>query len=132
MAISCCVAMCCAAAENPRGDYVLLPKDGGGNYSRAYRTGRADAKRDIRNNYFAIETYGRECVWDEDYAKIVLRRYRIHIKPVAGCIVDEDILGHAKGYNEISEPEIDRRFGKSALVNARVEAASHWEGNHRQ
>jgi hypothetical protein len=127
-----CLALCGAAAEPPRGDYVLLPKEGGGNLAKAYRAGRADAQRDLRRNYFAVEIYGREPVYAEEYSKHAERRYGIHVKRVAGCIVDEDILGHAKGYNEISEPEIHRRFGKDVLLKAEAEVASHWEGNHRK
>lgn len=96
-------------------------------FKAAYRAGRADAQRDIRRNYLAVEEYGREAVWDEEYGKIAQRRFGVHVKRVAGCLVDDQILGHAKGYNEISEPEIKRRFGRDVLVDARVAASERWE-----
>src|SRR5205823_3452542 len=107
--------------------YVLLSKEGGGNYNRAYRAGRADAQRDIRRNYFAVEIFGRQPVFEEEYANLAQKRYGIHVKGVAGCIVDENILGHAKGYNEISEPAIDRRFGKGVLLKTEDEVHRRWE-----
>jgi hypothetical protein len=96
-------------------------------FRAAYRAGRADAQHDIARNYLAVEEYGREAVWEEDYGKIAERRFGVHVKRVAGCIVDDQILGHAKGYNEISEPAIKRRFGRDVLVDARVEASDKWE-----
>jgi hypothetical protein len=36
-------------------------------------------------------------------------------------MVDEKILGHAAGYNKVSEAEIDRRFGLSRVEAAREE-----------
>ena len=53
---------------------------------------------------------------------------RIHVKHVAGCIVMPRVAGHAKGYNDVLEPEIRRRFG-DALERAAREAETRWDRN---
>ena len=92
-------------------------------FKAAYRAGRAEAQRDISRNYLAVEEYGKVSGWDADYAKIAEKRFGVHVKRVAGCIILDQILGHAKGYNEISEPEIKRRFGRDVLMEARIAAS---------
>ena len=47
---------------------------------------------------------------------------QIEVRRVAGCVVDEKILGHAAGYNEISEREIERRVGRFRVDAAREES----------
>jgi len=128
----CSVSLCCAS-EPQAGTYVVLPTDRPHlSYDAAYRAGRADAQRDIARGYFAVEEFGRLPVWQADYAKIAERRFGLHIKTVAGCIVDEGTVGHAKGYNEISEPAIVRRFGRDVRVDARITASEKWEKTRHQ
>ena len=38
--------------------------------------------------------------------------YGIETRIVAGCVVNKKIIGHSKGYNEVSHLGIERRFGK--------------------
>src|SRR5258708_1219633 len=103
----------CSATQPQPGTYVTLPNERPHlDFNAAYRAGRADATRDVARGYFAVEEFGRTVVWQDDYAKIAKQRFGVHVKTVAGCIVDEEIVGHAKGYNEISEPAIKRKFGR--------------------
>lgn len=132
--VFCSVALCSAAEPDP-GTYVLLPNERPHlDFNAAYRAGRADATRDVARGYFAAEEFGRTAsvAWQGDYAKIAEQRFGIHVKTVAGCIVDEQIVGHAKGYNEISEPAIKRKFGRDVLVDARVAASTKWERNRHR
>ena len=127
VAFLCRASLCCATEPQP-GTYVILPKDHPRlDFESAYRTGRADATRDVGRGYLAVEEFGRMVVWQDDYAKIAKQRFGVHVKTVAGCIVDEEIVGHAKGYNEISEAAIKRKFGRDVLVDARVAASERWE-----
>ena len=104
----------------------LYSGDTDGQYKAGYTAGRAEARRDLRRNYLAVERYGREVVYSSDEDRILLRRFRIHVKHVAGCIVMPRVAGHAKGYNDVSEPEIRRRFG-DAMERAAQEAQTRWE-----
>lgn len=101
-------------------------------FKAAYRAGRADAQRDIARNYLAVEESGRGAAWTEDYVNLALRQFGIHVKRVAGCLVDDTILGHAQGYNEISMPEIKRRFGRDVLVEAQIAASEKWEKSRQK
>lgn len=90
---------------------------------KAYEAGRADAEKDIRANILAIERFGLPAVWDREYSQILKEKYHVQVRPVAGCVVNADIIGHAKGYNEVSRPEIERRFGADVFEKAQKEAA---------
>jgi hypothetical protein len=112
------VAFSCAADP--------LPEETRPAFIAAYNAGRADAARDVQRDYLAVEEYGKPPAWSGDYARIAEERFGIHVKVVAGCIVDDNILGHARGYNEVSRLEIERRFGRDVLAEARVAASERW------
>ncbi|MEY2483420.1 MAG: hypothetical protein QOK24_1948, partial [Verrucomicrobiota bacterium] len=89
-------------------------------YFSAYRAGRFQAQKDRAAGILAIEEFG----FGAGMATEILReRYQIEVRAVAGCLVNEKILGHAAGYNAVSEPEIDRRVGRKRVAEAREEAA---------
>lgn len=78
----------------------------------AYVRGRADAHRDIRDGQIALEVSG---LGAGGIAKPLKDRYGIDTRVVAGCVVDDTILGHERGYNVVSAAEIRRRFGVDIL-----------------
>lgn len=61
-----------------------------------------------------------------EYYQIVHQRYQIELH-IYGDLVSEKIIGHVKGYNEITDPEIKRRFGSDVLSAASDEAFKHWK-----
>ena len=89
-------------------------------YFNAYRTGRADAEKDVAAGTLAIEEYGFGAGYGP-YVELLCERYQIEIRPVAACIVNERILGHAAGYNKVSEREIDQRVGSDRVRATREE-----------
>jgi hypothetical protein len=74
--------------------------------------GRADAHRDIRDGQLALEVSGFGA---GSMAKPLKDRYGIDTRVVAGCVVDDTILGHERGYNLVSGAEIKRRLGVDIL-----------------
>lgn len=90
-------------------------------YYRAYRAGEAQARKDIATGILVIEESGFGAGGGPEVQRILRERYHIEVKAVAGCIVDEGIVGHEAGYNGVSEPEIDRRFGRDRVEEARAE-----------
>jgi len=80
----------------------------------AYLRGRADARRDIRDGQLAIEVsgFGAGATGIEQKLK---DRYGVETRAVAGCIVDDQILGHQWGYNVVAGAEIARRSGVDIL-----------------
>jgi hypothetical protein len=83
-------------------------------YTAAYTSGRAEAKSDVKAGKPAVEVFGLGAAGG--HRVVLLReRYGIEIRPTAGCLVNDRILGHAAGYNAISKPEIARRFGPGVI-----------------
>ncbi len=93
-------------------------------YYSAYFAGRAEAEKDIAIGVLAFESsgFGAGGPW----VKILRERYNIEDRIVAGCIVNERIMGHETGYNSLSLPEIERRFGKGRIEAAQEEGAKLW------
>ena len=89
-------------------------------YYRAYREGQAAARKDIAAGILAIEESGFGA-GSGPGVEILRERYQIEVRPLAGCIVNETIIGHEDGYNSIAGPEIDRRVGRDKVEAAREE-----------
>jgi hypothetical protein len=72
---------------------------------------RAEAERDIKHGILATESAGLMAEWSDEYVRLLKQRYHIEERSAAGCVVNEKIDGHLRGYNEVSDAEITRRFG---------------------
>jgi len=83
-------------------------------YFAAYWHGRADAKKDVQNGHLAVEVYGGPGFLVPLFHELK-ERYGVEARPVAACVVDDQILGHAAGYNRISAAEVKRRFGVNII-----------------
>ena len=119
-------------AEEDSSDTAVAP-DGIVTYSRsAYEAGRRDAERDVREGRLIYEIYGGPpAPWEGDWEKLLADKYQIQLKSVAGCVVDRSIVGHARGYNEVSGAEIDRKFGPNFIVKSRDDFRNQWEERHK-
>ena len=42
----------------------------------------------------------------------------IEIRPVAGCVVDDTVIGHASGFNRVMTKAIKARFGSDVFARA--------------
>jgi hypothetical protein len=94
-------------------------------YVTAYRAGRAEAQKDIKSGHLVIEENGLGAGY---YADILKQRCQAEMR-IGGCASNERIEGHAKGYNEVSEAEIERRFGKGVLAAIKEEAMKRLQQN---
>src|SRR5689334_13334898 len=111
-------------------DIVESPQ--GQKYSeRAYRAGRSEAMKDVKENRLIVEVSGLPAPWSGEYMKALAAKYHIQLKTVAGCIVDSTIVGHERGYNEISVAEIERRFGHGVLAKAAEDVQKKWQQAHQ-
>lgn len=91
-------------------------------YKAARDTGRADAEKDVMAGCLAIEVFGPPIKGEADYERVLRERYQIELRRVSGDTVrdiDNKVIGHASGYNEVSEAEIERRLGKEAIETIR-------------
>jgi hypothetical protein len=100
-------------------------------YSQAdYERGRSDAQRDISRGVLVYEFAGLPAPTDDELTRVLRERYSIELRRVAGDEIRIDAISHMVGYNEISLPEIERRFGKGILQKAADEAKANYEKNH--
>lgn len=89
----------------------------------AENKGRADARKDLKAGKLKVEVMGGPpAPWEGTYGRLLKERYGIEYNWVADCVVSDQVIGHAKGYNEIMGAEITRRFGKDALGKTAEEA----------
>jgi hypothetical protein len=77
----------------------------------AYLSGQSEARHALAGGRLELETCGLPADWTPEYERLLLERYGIQTRPVAGCIVTDQILDHERGYNEVMRDEIQRRFG---------------------
>ncbi|MFZ6183980.1 hypothetical protein [Nannocystis pusilla] len=77
----------------------------------AYERGKREASAAIAENELGLETYGYPAACRYEYARILREQYKVTLREVAGCVIDETIAEHARGYNEVMEAEIARRHG---------------------
>jgi hypothetical protein len=113
-----------ARSETQKSD-VIAPQDSD-SHSLAYKKGHDDAERDLRAGRLALEIFGLPAPYFGEYTRLLLTRYHIELRPVAGCVIDDQISGHARGYNEVAMKEIERRYGKDMLETARQEASQRY------
>jgi hypothetical protein len=99
-------------------------------YVKAYRAGKGEARRDLEAGVLAIEEYGfgAGCC---HRATLLRERHQIELRPIAQCLINARIVGHAAGYNSVSQPEIDRRVGQGAIRQAE-EDGQRWDDEHRK
>jgi hypothetical protein len=62
----------------------------------------------------------------QEFAEILRQRYSVEVRRVTSDIIDYAAYGHAFGYNDVSRPEIERRFGAGVIQKVEAEAAEHY------
>ena len=80
--------------------------------------GRLDAQDDIAHGTLRLEVYGLRGTLAYDEA--LKRKYGIQTRDFS-CTPTEDQVAHSRGYNEIMEREIAKRFGAKALQDTHRE-----------
>lgn len=89
---------------------------------RAYYKGQADARRDIRHHHIAIASSVGPGYPSPAFEKLLLHRYKIYILIVSTDEMTDEDYGYRTGYNDVSMPEIERRYGKGVLDRAHAES----------
>ena len=78
-----------------------------------YEKGRSDAEEDVAAGELAIRSYGLpKFAWLEATERLE-KKYGIKTYNF-GCEVSDGLLAYARGYNEVSEAAIKKKFGKTA------------------
>ena len=56
------------------------------------------------------------------YVRLLKERYGVKVNYIAGCIVTQDLAWSADGYNSVSVPRINAKFGKDIFAECQGEA----------
>jgi hypothetical protein len=92
-----------------------------------YEKGKKEALRDITANNLSLKTLGLKVKWFQEWREILSNKCKIEIDVIAGCMVLDESVDYANGYNEISEAEIKKRFGEDILEKTLDEAEAIWK-----
>jgi len=95
-------------------------------YAVAYARGWAESTKRRGADPIILEGYGMAggiTPAAPPFSSEVLQKYRIQVEPIALCVVNSYLQGHARGYNTASVAEIKRRYGAGVIAAAKRE----WE-----
>jgi hypothetical protein len=82
-------------------------------YFTAYPRGMLMACIDHARGQYEMKTYGYPFYPErEEYTRLLDERYGVKMHAVAGCVVSEDLVWFADGYNAASVPLLNARNGK--------------------
>jgi len=94
-----------------------------------YNEGKVEAQTDISAGNLVIKISGRgDDSFYSAWIRVLKEKYGVTVQN-RGCSVNSKELSYNKGYNEISESEIKKRFGEDALNKAKREAEEISENN---
>jgi hypothetical protein len=97
-------------------------------YFSAYPRGMLMACIDHARGHHELQVYGYPFYPERElYARLLGERYGVKLHAIAGCVVSEDLVWFAAGYNAISQCLLNARYGKDIFEEcweqARQEAA---------
>ena len=75
-----------------------------------YQKGKTDATNDVAKGVLIIRRYGLTAGIAPESLKKLKEKYGI-VYYDYGCIVTPNLIEYVKGYNEISQAEIKRKYG---------------------
>jgi hypothetical protein len=87
---------------------------------------------DHARGHYEVQTFGYPAPWRAEYRRLLRERYGVEVHAVAGCVVTEDLVWYVRGYNSVSRPRIQARFGKDIFAECAEEARAAWEQAHPQ
>ena len=88
--------------------------------------GTSEARADVKAGRFLLKTYGLPMYTPCDAAEIraAEQLYGVRHDVVAGCVVSEQLVHHAAGYNSVVEAALAKRFGRDWREKARLVASA--------
>lgn len=89
--------------------------------------GRQEAERDIAAGQMKFQIYGYMAgISERDKAltRLMRERFDVSVEAVAQCVVTDELMERAKGYNDRIEEEVNSKFGPDALRQAWADSAT--------
>ena len=89
--------------------------------------GRTEAERDIAAGAMKWKIYGHMAgltTGDIAFARLMRERYGVEVEAVAQCVVTDELVHRAEGYNARISDELDAKFGSDAVKRLRDDSAA--------
>ena len=80
----------------------------------AYHIGCIQAHIDVARGQYQLQVYGTVDGGLEEFSEIAAREYGIEVVP-HGCIISEQGIERMRGYNDVSEAAIKRKYGRDVI-----------------
>lgn len=97
----------------------------------AYLRGELAASRDVRNGRYIELTYGLPVPWFPRGMELLHQRHpEVELRPVAGCVVTDELVDYVAGYNSYSVKAITRHFGHDVFEEAFNDAKAEYGKAH--
>jgi hypothetical protein len=112
-----------APADSPR-----PPRQLGAAGLRTFSKGQVDARRDIARGRLVIQSSGSFNSPSAAFEKLLRKRYKIRVEIISTDEMSDQAFGYKEGYNSISFPAIERRYGKGFLDRAYAESEKTGSG----
>jgi hypothetical protein len=93
----------------------------------AQMRGQLIAHFDLSRRHYRILMLGLPTPWRPEYAHILLERYGIENRVVAGCVVTQPLLAYVDGYNQVSMSAANRKFGRDVFKDSIPAAIRNWK-----
>ena len=81
----------------------------------AAQKGKSDALEEISKGNLVLEAYGIKRITRPSENEVLLEEHGIEIRYVAGCVVDNKIINHAKGFNKVMKKAIQEQHENLSL-----------------
>jgi hypothetical protein len=99
-------------------------------YFTAYQRGMLMAHIDHARGHHEVQTYGLPELWDTVYANLLKDWYDVDMYPVAGCVVDDQLVRYVGGYNAVSCRLIEQEHGRDIFQECEALAKTKWRNEH--
>ena len=103
----------------------------------SYEKGRIEAAEHIKKGIYIIKAWGlsphKLHSWpsrDELYFTLLKDNYKIVYDWVGECVVDEETVDYAVGYNQVAKAGIESKYGKDILEKVRKQANDEYESKY--
>ena len=96
--------------------------------SSAAALGGVVALVDLTREHYAVLAFGLPTRWRPEAARLLRDRYRIEMRVVADCDVDNLLIAYVRGYNAVSTRAAKLKFGHDVFAESMADAARNWEG----
>jgi hypothetical protein len=93
-----------------------------GNLEDAIRAGERDAALDVAREVFVVEAYDLPWGCRAGFSAGLMDRHGIHLRELGRCTIDDEVVGHARGYNATMRPYLEQRHG-AGVVEALARAS---------